>query len=49
MYDRLEKVPSAATYDAPSTPGTYHVTFEASQFITFDRLTKTAQATITAQ
>lgn len=49
MYDAVEKVPSSATYYAPSTPGTYHVTFEASQFVTFDHLTKTAQATITVQ
>ena len=38
-----------ATYYAPSTPGTYHVTFEATQFVTFDHVRKTAQATITVQ
>ena len=49
MYDEKMAVPSTATYYAPSAPGTYHVTFEATQFDTFDHLSKTAQATITVQ
>jgi hypothetical protein len=49
MYDEKMSVPSTATYYAPSTPGTYHVTFEATQFDKFDHLSKTAQATITVQ
>ena len=49
MYLDVSQFPSSATYYAPSTPGTYHVTFEASQFTTFDHLTKTAQAVITVQ
>jgi hypothetical protein len=49
MFDEKMSVPSTATYYAPSTPGTYHVTFEATQFDTFDHLSKTAQATITVQ
>ena len=49
MYDGVAKVPSSATYYAPSAPGTYHVAFEASQFVTFDHLSKTATATITVQ
>jgi hypothetical protein len=49
MYDPNLAVPSTATYYAPSTPGTYHITFEATQFVTFDHLSKTAQATITVQ
>ena len=49
MYDEKMAVPSRANYYAPSAPGTYHVTFEATQFDTFDHLSKTAQATITVQ
>ena len=49
MYSPVEKVPNSATYYAPLTPGTYHVTFEASEVATFDSLSKTAQATITVQ
>jgi hypothetical protein len=49
MYDPNMAVPSTATYYAPATPGTYHVTFEASQFVEFDHLSKTGEATITVQ
>jgi hypothetical protein len=49
VFADMTTFPSSATYYAPSTPGTYHVTFEASQFTTFDHLTKTAQAVITVQ
>ena len=44
-----DKFPSSATYYAPATTGTYHVTFEVTQFSygAFDHLTKTATATIT--
>lgn len=49
MFADVTTFPSSATYYAPSTPGTYHVTFEVSQFTTFDHLTKTAQAVITVQ
>lgn len=49
MFDDVTQFPSTATYYAPSTPGTYHVTFEASQVVAFDHLTKTVQAVITVQ
>jgi len=49
MFADVTSFPSSATYYAPSTPGTYHVTFEASQVVEFDSLTKTVQATITVQ
>ncbi|HET8824650.1 MAG TPA: hypothetical protein VFM77_05950 [Terriglobales bacterium] len=49
MFDDVTQFPSTATYYAPSTPGVYHVTFEASQFVAFDHLTKTVQAVITVQ
>lgn len=49
MFEDVTQFPSAATYYAPSTPGTYHVTFEASQFVAFDHLTKTVEAVITVQ
>jgi hypothetical protein len=49
MFADVTTFPSSATYYAPSTPGTYHATFEASQFVEFDHLTKTAQAVITVQ
>ncbi len=45
-FGSVSQFPSSATYHAPLAPGTYHVTFEASQFSTFDHLTKTATATI---
>jgi hypothetical protein len=47
IFGTVSKFPSSATYYAPQTPGTYHVTFEATQFEEFDHLTKTAEATIT--
>lgn len=49
MFADVTTFPSSATYYAPSTRGTYHVTFEASQVVEFDSLTKTVQATITVQ
>ena len=47
LYESVTQFPSPATYYAPQAPGTYHVTFEASQFSSFDHLSKTATATIT--
>jgi len=47
IFGSVAQFPSPANYYAPSTPGTYHVVFEASQFSEFDRLTRTATATIT--
>lgn len=49
MFADVTTFPSSATYYAPSTPGTYHVTFQAMQVSEFDSLTKTVQATITVQ
>ena len=51
MFSGVTGLPSNATYYAPSTPGTYHVTFAATQFgyALADHLTKTAQAVITVQ
>jgi len=49
MFDDVTTFPSAATYYAPSAPGIYHVTFEATQVVEFDSLTKTVQAAITVQ
>lgn len=49
MFDDVTQFPSTSTYYAPTTPGTYHVTFEASQVVPFDHLTKTVQAVITVQ
>ena len=48
-YGPIPKFPSSANYYAPQTPGTFHVTVEATQFSygAFDHLTKTATATIT--
>lgn len=46
IYGSVSVFPSSASYFAPLTPGTYHVTFEATQFSTFDHLSKTASATI---
>ena len=47
IFGSVTQFPSSATYYSPLAPGIYHVTFEASQFTTFDHLTKTATATIT--
>jgi hypothetical protein len=49
MYDPVEKIPSSATYYAPTTPGTYHVTFTATQVVEFNSLTNSAEGTITVQ
>ena len=46
IYGSVNVFPSAASYFAPLPPGTYHLTFEATQFSTFDHLSKTASATI---
>jgi hypothetical protein len=46
VFGSVTQFPSSATYYAPLTPGTYHVTFEATQFTTFDHLTKTTTVTI---
>jgi len=47
IFGSVVQFPSSATYYAPLMPGTYHVTFEATQFATFDRVSKTATTTIT--
>ncbi len=49
IFGPVAKFPSSASYHAPQTPGTYHVTFEATQFSygAFDHVTKSASATIT--
>lgn len=47
VFDSVTQFPSSATYYASSTPGPYHVTFQATQNTTFDYLSKTATATIT--
>jgi hypothetical protein len=47
VFGTVTQFPSQATYYAPSTPGTYHVVFEATQNTAFDYLTKTVTATIT--
>ncbi len=47
MFHDVTTVPSTATYYAPTTPGTYHVTLTMTQFAEFDHVGKTATATIT--
>jgi hypothetical protein len=47
MFHDVTTVPSIATYYAPQTPGTYHVTLSMIQAVEFDGLEKTATATIT--
>lgn len=47
MFGSVTQFPSSATYYAPLTPGTFHVTFAATQFAGFDPLSKTATATLT--
>lgn len=49
MFAEVTGLPSIATYYAPSVSGTYHVTFEATQFsyALADHLTKTAHVVIT--
>jgi hypothetical protein len=47
MFPNVTTVPSTATYYAPQTPGTYHVTVSMTQVVEFDSLQKTATATIT--
>ena len=47
VFGSVEKFPSSATYYAPATAGTYHVTFEATQFAEYEYLTKTSTVTIT--
>jgi hypothetical protein len=46
IFNSVAQFPSSATYYAPLTPGTYHVTFQATQNTAFDYLSKTATATI---
>jgi hypothetical protein len=46
IFGSVAHFPSSASYYAPLTPGTYHVTFEATQFATFDHVSKTATVTI---
>jgi len=47
IFGSVTQFPSSAIYYAPPTPGTYHVTFQATQNTTFEYLSKTATATIT--
>jgi hypothetical protein len=47
IFGSVTQVPSSATYYAPLTPGTYHVTLETTQFATVDHVSKTATTTIT--
>ncbi|MGB8064452.1 MAG: hypothetical protein WCF26_21365 [Candidatus Sulfotelmatobacter sp.] len=47
IFGSVTQFPSSATYYAPLTPGTFHVTFAATQFATFDPLSKTATSTLT--
>jgi len=47
VFGSVTQFPSSATYYAPQTAGTYHVTFQATQNTAFDYLSKTAEATIT--
>jgi hypothetical protein len=47
IFASVSTFPSSATYYAPLTPGTYHVTFKATQFARYDYVSKTATATIT--
>ena len=46
VFGSVAQFPSSATYHAPLAPGTYRITFEATQFTTYDHLTKTTTATI---
>ena len=46
VYD-INQFPSTATYYAPPTTGVYHVQFSATQFSTFDHVTKTTTAPVT--
>lgn len=43
----INKFPSAAIYYAPPPAGSYRVQFSATQFSTFDHVTKTASAAVT--
>jgi hypothetical protein len=45
IFGSVSQFASWATYYAPLAPGTYHVTLEATQYTTFDHLTKTTTAT----
>jgi len=47
IFGSVSQFPSAAIYYAPPTPGTYHVTFQATQNTAFDYLSKTTASTIT--
>ena len=47
IFGSVGVFPSSATYYAPQTPGTYHITFEATQVSTFEHVSGTASATIT--
>ena len=46
-FPNVDSFPSTAVYHPPATPGTYHVTVEMTQVVTFDSVSKTAMATIT--
>src|SRR5579864_574902 len=49
VYDPNQGLPSSATYFAPATPGTYHVTFTASEWAQSGHVIKNVEATITVQ
>jgi len=46
VYDS-NKFPSLATYYAPPITGVYHLQFSATEFSTFDHVTKTTTAAVT--
>ena len=46
IFGSVSPFPSSAIYYALRAPGKHHVTFEATQFTTFDHLTKTATEAI---
>ena len=48
ISDAGDRIPNAATYHAPATPGTYHVLFEVTVFgRSYEWVSKTVTATIT--
>ena len=47
VFGSVEQFPSSATYYAPAIAGTYHVTFQATQFVEYEYLIKTSTVTIT--
>lgn len=47
IFPSVTQFPSVATYYAPSTPGTYHVVFEAIQSVEYHPVSKTVTAAVT--